>query len=210
MFKNAHQNRQLVLSSYVFFFAYLLERPARLQVISSGRYTGYQRQTKGRNNAKPKDGTQLTWCTPHARVSAIGIKASCHTKTEYQTGTCTPSNQVTKDGPRAGHHKTMNPVLVMAKSKSQLQSIASHWHSGITGRIDQARSANQSIPPLSLGIAHIRLTAEPHCSHCFNLPYSLYHGSTLCASYAWCAQAHAYVPAGSKQREKWGHSFGIC
>ena len=42
----------LVSSSYVFFFfTYLFERPPRLQVICSGRYTGYQRQTKGRNAA---------------------------------------------------------------------------------------------------------------------------------------------------------------
>ena len=41
----------LVSSSYVFFFTCLFERPPRLQVICSGRYTGYQRQTKGRNAA---------------------------------------------------------------------------------------------------------------------------------------------------------------
>ena len=67
----------------------------------------------------------------------------------------------------------------------------------------------QSIPPLSLGIAHIRLTAEPHTLLALlQFTLSLYHGSTLCASYAWCARAHAYVSAGSKQHEKWGHSFG--
>ena len=41
----------LVSSSYVFFFTCLFERPPRLQVICSGRFTGYRRQTKGRNAA---------------------------------------------------------------------------------------------------------------------------------------------------------------
>ena len=42
-------NQSLIVT--FFFFTCLFERPARLQVISSGRYTGYQRQTKGRNAA---------------------------------------------------------------------------------------------------------------------------------------------------------------
>ena len=102
----------------------------------------------------------------------------------------------------------MNPVLVMAISKSQHQSRASHWHSGITGRIDQARSAIRASLPLSLGIAHIRLTADTSLLALLQstrFPVPRKHSMRV---HAWCARAHAYVPAGSKQCEKWNHSFG--
>ena len=71
MFKNAHQNRQLVSSSYVFFF---------LPIFSSVR-SAYKLYVPGvtlDTNAIPKDGTQLTWCKTPSTRQRHGIIALRH------------------------------------------------------------------------------------------------------------------------------------
>ena len=66
----------------------------------------------------------------------------------------------------------------------------------------------QSIPPLSLGIAFIRPTADTSLLALLQSTLSLVPQEHTMRVQAWCARARISVSAGSKQHEKWDHSFG--
>ena len=149
MFKNAHQNRQLVSSSYIFFFTGLFERPARLQVISSGRYTGYQRQTKGRNAANLVQNPSM-----RQRHGIIALRHLAPVPPRYPRAqhTVRIQNRTSQaDESCIGHGNKQEPTPEHSLTLAL-------WHSR-SYRPKLALQIRASLP-LSLGIAHIRLTAD--------------------------------------------------
>ena len=146
-----HKNSLLALSSYIFFFAYLLECPARLQVISSGRYTGYQRQTKGRNAAnlvQPPSTRQRHWdkgLLPHKDRVSDWYLHSIQSSNEGWPQSRTSQDDESCIGCDKKQEPTPEHRLTLAL-----------WHSRSYRPSSLCQSEHPSPQP---GIAFIRLTA---------------------------------------------------
>lgn len=135
-------NRSLVVM--FFFFTYLFERPTRLQVISSGRFTGYQRQTKGRNAANlvqhpsTRQRHGIIALRHLAQAPTHKTTVRIHNRTSQADESCIGHGN--KQEPKPEH----NHKLALWPSRSYRPKLALPY---------------RAFHPLSLGIAFIRLPA---------------------------------------------------
>lgn len=139
----------LVSSSYVFFFfTCLFERPPRLQVICSGRYTGYQRHTKGRNAANLVQNPSTRQRHGIIALRHLALVPPRYPRTQHTVRIQNRTPQA--DESCIGHGNKQEPTPEHSLTLAL-------WHSR---SYRPSSLCYQSIPPLSLGIAHIRQTAD--------------------------------------------------
>ena len=144
MFKNAHQNQQLVSSSYVFFFFYLSFR-------ASAPLTSYmfQRHTKGRNAANL---VQNPSTRQRHGIIALRHLAPVLPRNPRAQHTVRIQNRTSQaDESCIGHGNKQEPTPEHSLTLAL-------WHSR-SYRPKPALPIRASLP-LSLGIAFIRLTAD--------------------------------------------------
>lgn len=140
----------LVSSSYVFFFfTCLFEHPPRLQVICSGRYTGYQRQTKGRNAANLVQNPSTRQRHGIIALRHLAPVPPRYPRTQHTVRIQNRTSQA--DESCIGHGNKQEPTPEHSLTLAL-------WHSR-SYRPKLALPIRASLP-LSLGIAFIRLTAD--------------------------------------------------